>query len=74
MILVLIIIMILLLIRKKLIETFINNSGYTNFLFNNLQLGQKHNMSYDIRGETPIKKLPMIWNYSTTIPIYNRGL
>ena len=50
-------------------------NGYTNFPFNNTQVGTKTNMSYDIRGEPII--IPhqnFVWNNSEISPIHNEPL
>lgn len=50
-------------------------TGYTDFPFWNTQLGTTRNMSYDIRGDVPIKKMYTgPWLQSSQTPIYNRPL
>lgn len=48
---------------------------HTNFPFWNMQLGNKSNMSYDLRGDVPIGGLSWIpFNMASTIPIRNKPL
>ena len=48
---------------------------HTNFPFWNMQLGTTRNMSYDIRGDIPIKRtLTGPWLNPETRPIYNKPL
>lgn len=56
--------------RKSIYENF-----YTNNLFWNTQLGNKKNMSYDLRGDVPIPYFTIFpFNMSSTFPIMNRPL
>ncbi len=49
--------------------------GYTNFPFNNTQLGLKSYMNHDLRGDPLIiPKYYSPWNFSSAIPIYNRPI
>lgn len=48
---------------------------HTNFLFNNIQLGTKKNMSRDIRGDPIIiPRMYTPWLQGTITPIYNKPL
>lgn len=49
--------------------------NYPNWPFWNMRFGQTSNMSYDLRGDPLIiPKYPLMWNYSTLTPIYNKSL
>ena len=50
-------------------------NNYTNFPFWNTQIGNKSNMSHDLRGDPIIiPKQYFAWNNSNKYPIYNRPL
>lgn len=50
-------------------------AGYADFPFWEIQSGTTRNMSYDIRGDVPIKKMYTgPWLQSSQTPIYNRPL
>lgn len=49
-------------------------NGYTNLPWWNTQIGNKSNMSYDLRGDPLVIPLPpyeLVWNNPTKFPIYN---
>ncbi len=53
----------------------VTQAGYTNFPFWNTQLGSKRNMSYDLRGDVPIRRqYTGPWLQASQTPIYNRPL
>jgi hypothetical protein len=50
-------------------------NGYSNFPFNNTNLGTTKNMSYDLRGDPlVIPRTQFPWNNSSIYPIYNNGI
>ena len=50
-------------------------NGYTNLPWWNTSLGNKTNMSYDLRGDPLIiPQTDYVWNNSTNIPIYNNSI
>ena len=52
-----------------------NSNGYTDLPWYNTPLGNKRNMSYDLRSDPfQIPKTNLVWNNGTTFPIYNYGL
>ena len=63
-----------------LLSTLILFSGthmepFTDFLFNNVQSGNRRNMSYDLRGDPYIPFKPVSpWNNPETFPIRNRQM
>ncbi|QKF94546.1 hypothetical protein QKU48_gp1088 [Fadolivirus algeromassiliense] len=59
--------------RADLDDIYLNT--HTNFLFWNTQLGNKRNMSYDLRGDVPYPHF--MWtpfNMASTVPIKNKPL
>jgi len=77
-IIILILVLILFIINEIRIETFNqfrSCNGYTCFPFWNTALGNRRNMSYDIRGDPIIiPKTNFVWNNGTIFPIHNRRL
>lgn len=51
-------------------------NGDTNFPWNNMTVGTKNNMSYDIRGDPLVIPHKMVspWDNPETYPIYNPPL
>jgi len=50
-------------------------NGYTNLPWWNSRLGNTTNMSYDLRGDPlVIPRTNFVWNNSSTLPIYNKGI
>lgn len=50
-------------------------NGYTNLPWNNMQLGNTTNMSYDLRGDPEIiPRTDFVWNNSSIFPIYNSSI
>lgn len=73
---VLLLILLYILISSSFIENFPYNipilNGYTDLPWNNMMVGTKSNMSYDLRGDPII--IPHVsypWNNPETYPIYN---
>ncbi len=51
------------------------SNGYTNLPWWNTPIGNKRNMSWDIRGDpVQIPKTEFVWNNGTTFPIYNKSI
>jgi len=79
-VIVFLIIFLLCFVFSRKVESFSDTvflSTYTNYPFYNYQLGNKSNMSYDIRGDVPIDPLyiyPSAFLNSPTFPIYNKPL